>query len=157
MPGFSCDLLYELEQVRNLPGFSGADILEKGRLFYPTLRDLLVDARRRNENCVIDGEVILPELIPRLLADNPKLQIKCCFLGLSSTNLETIIEKGGYFNWPKWKLNNNLGHEVEDLAERTIQRSKIIEAEAAKYNMPYFDLANDYAQTTEQALKRLLA
>lgn len=153
MASFSLDFLYNLEQVRTLPGFERAPLLEKGRLFYPTLKEILVDVHRRAEDCVIDGEVILPEFIPELAQ---RYAIRCCFLGLSATSLETILKHGGYFNWPEWKLQNGLEHEVEDLAVLTAQRSAIIQQEAAKYDLPYFDLAPGYQKATAAALKQLL-
>jgi hypothetical protein len=154
MPSLSLDFLYNLQQVRDIPEFGGASILDKGRLFYPTLKDLLVDVRRRSKDCVLDGEVILPEFIPEL---SEQYDIRSCFLGLSATNLETILEHGGYFNWPKWKLENGFEDEVRDLAERTVSRSLIIEKESKKYNLPYFDLANNYSRTSEAALSQLLS
>jgi hypothetical protein len=153
MPAFSLDFLYNLSQVRNISGFSGASILNKGRLFYSTLEELLVNVNLRSENCVIDGEVILPEFIEEL---SEKYTIRCCFLGLSSASLETIIEHGGYFNWPNWKLDNGHGDEVKDLAERTVSRSLVIRNEAQKYGVPYCDLAADYEQTSIAALNHLL-
>lgn len=151
MPSFSLDFLYNLSQITKIPEFGGAPILEKGRLFYPTLKELLVDVKRRSENCVIEGEVILPEFISDL---SVKYDIKCCFLGLSGTNLETILEHGGYFNWPKWKLENGQEDEVKDLAERTVSRSLIIQKEAEKYGLPYYDMATNYSRTSEIALRR---
>lgn len=37
MPSFSLDFLYNLDQITKISDFSEATILEKGRLFYPTL------------------------------------------------------------------------------------------------------------------------
>ena len=48
MPAISCDFLYDTDQVKNLKGFSGASIIEKGELFYPTLQQLLVNASLRS-------------------------------------------------------------------------------------------------------------
>ncbi len=152
MPSFSLDFLYNLSQVKTLKGFGGAPILEKGRLFYPTLKELLVDVERRSEDCVIDGEVILPEFIPEL---SKLYSIRCCFLGLSKTDIETIVKHGGHFNWPQWKLENGYEAEVKDLAERTVSRSLVIEKEAKKYGLPYFDLSTEYEQTSKAALSRL--
>ncbi len=154
MPSFSLDFLYNLKQVATIQDFGGAPILEKARLFYPTLKELLVDVKRRSENCIIDGEVIIPEFIPEL---SEKYSIKCCFLGLSEANLDTILKHGGYFNWPKWKLENGFDNEVNDLAERTVSRSLIIQKEAEKYNLPYYDLAINYNHASKAALHSLLS
>lgn len=153
MPSFSLDFLYSLSQVNTIDDFSDAPILEKGRMFYPTLRELLIDVNLRSENCVIEGEVILPEFILEL---SKQYNIKCCFLGLSKTSLETIIKNSGYFNWPKWKLENGLEDEVKDLAERTVSRSLVIQKEAKKYGLPYFDLATDYSHAQTVALQYML-
>jgi hypothetical protein len=154
MPSFSCDFLYDLEQVKKLEGFGNADILNKGRLFLPTLKELLINVSLRSKDCAIEGEVILPEFIPELME---KYDIKCCFLGLSEAKLDNIITHGSFFNWPRYKLNNNLGHEVATLAERTVSRSKTIQIEAEKYKLPYFDLVNNYGVESESALESLLS
>ncbi len=154
MPYLSCDFLYELRQVKDIDGFSGADIIAKGRLFYLTLKELLVDVSRRTQDCVIEGEVILPEFIPELAK---KYDIRCCFIGISSTSLDNILKYAGYFNWPQWKLDNDLAREVKDLAALTVSRSSIIQAQANEYNQPYFDLAGDYTAQMELAIHSLLA
>ena len=153
MPSFSLDYMYSLSQIMKLEGFKTADILEKGRLFYPTLLELLLEVNRRTEDCVMEGEVIIPEFISAL---PKKYSIKSCFLGVSNTSLETIIDKAGYFNWPQWMLENGLEREVDGLVERTIRRSSIIEEEAKKYSLTYFDLSNDYDRVKQNALEYLL-
>lgn len=154
MPSFSLDFLYNLSQIRKLPDFDNAPILEKGRMFYPTLKEILVDVRRRSKDCLIDGEVILPEFISEL---SEKYDVRCCFLGISKTDLQTIVKHGGYFNWPKWKLENGYQDEVKDLAERTVSRSLIIQEQANKFNLSYFDLSDNYSGTSKQALNYLLS
>ncbi len=153
MPNFSLDYLYSLEQVNTIPGFSGAAILEKGRAFYPTLKQLLLEVNLRSENCVIEGEVILPEFIRELSAS---YEVRCCFIGISSANMETILEHGGHFNWPKWKLENGLADEVKDLAERTVARSLVVQEEARKYKQRYFDLTDNYELMRQSAVDYLI-
>ena len=152
MSAFSCDFLYDLAQVKSLKNFGGADILEKGRLFYPTLKELLINVSYRTQDCIIEGEVILPEQIPEL---SKLYNIRCCFIGLSATNLETIIANGGLFNWPQWKIEDGREEEVGSLGEHTIHRSAAIEAQAIAYGLPYFDLANNYDATVDAVLKNL--
>ncbi len=154
MSSLSCDFLYDLTQVKNINNFAEADLITKGTLFYPTLQELLINVSRRSENCVIDGEVILPQFIPELAT---KYNIKSCFIGLPVTNLDTILTHGGYFNWPKWKLENGLATEINDLAEQTINKSLIIKTEAQKYNLPYFDLTENYNLGIKLAIKSLLS
>lgn len=154
MPFFSLDFLYNLEQVKQISGFKKAPILKKGRLFYPTLKELIVDVDRRSKDCVIEGEVVLPEFIPEL---SREYEIQSCFLGLSQTSIESIISHGGHFNWPLWKQENGRRNEVDGLAERTVSRSLEIQEEAYKYNLPYYDLAIDYDQKSKEALHSLLS
>lgn len=153
MPYISLDFLYSIRQIKDIPEFDDASILDKGRLFYPTLKELLLEVDRRSEHCVLDGEVILPEFIAEL---SFHYQLKACFLGLSETNLQTIISYGGYFNWPKWKLEHERQSEVAGLAERTVARSKVIQSEAEKHKLLYYDLGTDYQRTFQAALHELL-
>jgi hypothetical protein len=152
MPLLSCDFLYDLSQIKDLENFDNAAILEKGRLFYPTLKEILINMSCRTQDCVIEGEVILPEQISEL---SKLYDIRACFIGLSDTNLETIITHGGSFNWPQWKIEDGLGHEVQDLAERTVSRSLIIEEQAKDCSLPYFDLTDDYISKVRLALHSL--
>lgn len=154
MQSFSLDFLYNLNQIKKLDNFSSADILEKGRLFYSTLKEILVNVSYRSKDCVIDGEVILPEFISELAQE---YDIRSCFLGLSKTNIEEIIKYGGHFNWPKWKVENGLEKEVNGLAERTIHRSLIIQEEAKKYSLSYYDLSLNYKVISTEAINYLLS
>ena len=151
---FSCDFLYDLQQIKDLKSFSSADILEKGRLFYPTLEEILINVSYRVEDCIIEGEVILPEQIAKL---SKIYSIRSCFIGLSSTSLETILKYGGSFNWPQWKIEDGHEDEIDSLADRTIRRSAIIEAQAKEYDLPYFDLARDYNTKIQLVLENLQA
>lgn len=152
-PALSCDFLYDLEQIKNLDGFSGADILTKGELFFPTLKQLLINIALRSENTAIEGEVILPSQIREL---SEQYDIKACFIGFSEVDFEQIQQFGGFFNWPQCKLDNGLETEVVDLAERTVQRSEVIRSECEKYNLPYFDMAGDYVAAQQKVLEYLL-
>jgi hypothetical protein len=152
MPLISCDFLYDLSQIKDLENFDNATILEKGRLFYPTLKEILINMSYRTQDCVIEGEVILPEQIAEL---SELYDIRACFLGLSETNIETIIAHGSFFNWPQWKIEDGRGQEVQNLAERTVRRSLIIGKQAHECNVPYFDLANDYTFKVAHALQSL--
>lgn len=150
---FSCDFTYDMDQVTQMPGFSGADIIEKGEAYFPILKQLVHNISYRTEDCIIEGEVILPRHIVELAKD---YEIRACFIGLSDTTIEKIIEYGGYFNWPKYKLENNLESELSDLKEHVVRRSKIIEKDCAKYTQQYFDLAGDYEEQQDKALSYLL-
>jgi len=149
MPSFSCDFTYDMDQVKQLSGFEHAGIIEKADAYFPVLQQLILNVSRRAENCLIEGEVILPHHIAELEKD---YDIKACFIGLSDTSIEDIIKYGGYFNWPKYKLENDLGHEVSHLVERTIERSKIIENECVKYGQTYYDLSGNYLSQQSAAL-----
>lgn len=153
MLSLSCDLLYDLDQVKNLDGFEHADILEKGRAFYPTLKQLLVNISLRAQDCVVEGEVILPEFIPEL---ENMYELRSCFLGLSSTSLDSIVANGGFFNWPKYKIDHHQADEVRTLAQRTVKRSAIIRESCENLGLKYFDMANTYEQTRQEAIKYLL-
>jgi len=154
MSSFSCDFMYNLDQIRNIPDFEHMEIIEKGNAFLPSLESLLINIARQTENCLIEGEVILPHHIYEL---SKKYEIRACFLGLSDTSIEQIISNGGFFNWPKYKIQNNMKHEIVGLAERTISRSKIIQDECQKYDQQFFDLALGYESQQNVALTYLLS
>lgn len=153
IPSFSCDFTYDMEQVRQLPGFRNAGIIEKANAYYPVLKELISSISYRSEHCIIEGEVILPRHIIEL---SKEYDIRACFIGLSDTSIEDIVEYGGFFNWPQYKIENNLEQEIQGLAERTTARSKIIEDECNKYSQHYFNLSGNYEEAQAAALGYLL-
>lgn len=150
---FSCDFTYDMDQVVQLSGFAGAGIIEKGEAYFPILKQLVHNISYRTEDCIIEGEVILPQHILELAKG---YDVRACFVGLSDTSMEKIIKHGGYFNWPRYKLENNLEHEVSELVERIITQSRVIENECIKYDQPYFDLSGNYTKRQTAALDFLL-
>jgi hypothetical protein len=78
---------------------------------------------------------------------------RSCFLGLSEVSPDTIIKYGGFFNWPKDKSKA----EIATLAERVVARSEIIRIECAKYQLRYFDMAQNYRAVQYEALDFMLA
>jgi len=154
MYAFCCDFTYDTYDFTKQNKFKKADIIEKGELYYSKLQELVFNIARQTEDCVIEGEVILP----RHAAELSKLyDIRACFLGLSNPTMETILNYGGHFNWVKSKITNGMEEEVADLVERTKHRSKIIKDECSKYTQSYFDLSNsDYDKQQQLALNYLL-
>ena len=154
MYAFSCDFTYDTYDFTATVKFKRADIVEKGNMFYPKLEELVGNIVRQTENCVIDGEVILPH---HVVALSKKHNIRACFLGLSDTSLDKILTYGGHFNWPKHKLENGMESEVIGLAKLTAVRSEIIESECLKHGQPYLDLAvGDYDEGIQKALQILI-
>lgn len=149
----STDFLYDLDQVRAITNFDKLDVLKKGEVFFPILERIIGNIQRQSENCVIDGDVILPRHADFL---SKKYEIRACFLGLSEASIEEIIQHGGHFNWPKYKLENGMAKDVEGLVERTIQKSEIIASECVKYDQYYLDLSADFTLGQARALRYLL-
>lgn len=154
MSSFSTDFLYDIDQVEAITNFDRLDIIEKGRAFFPILERIIGNVERQTENCVIDGDVILPSQASQLAKTH---NIKSCFLGFSTITFEEILEFGGHFNWPKYKLENGMADEVTDLVERTIHKSEVIKSERARYNQQYFDLSLDFKSAQMNALRSLLS
>ena len=149
---FSTDFLYDIDQVRDIENFDKLGIIQKGEAFFPILERLIGNIERQSENCLIDGDVILPGHVKKL---SEKYQIRACFLGLSETSLEDIIRYGGHFNWPEYKIKNGMGDNVSDLAQRTILSSKIIESECEIHNQKYYDMATNFKASKQMALNFL--
>lgn len=155
MYSLSCDFTYDLNITTDTPNFAHLDILEKGEAYYPVLKQLVSNINRQAENCLIEGEVILPRHAAELSAS---YTIRVCFLVLSQPTIEDIIKHGGHFNWPLFKLSNGMQDEVDDLVELTKERSKIVKEECLKYKQTYFDLSlGNFEEQQQIALNYLLA
>ena len=152
MPSLSTDFLYDIDQVRSFVGFDRLGIIEKGELFYPILKRLVGNIYRQSEHCIIDGDVILPRHISEL---SKSYEVKACFIGLSETSLDDITSFGRHFNWPKYKIDNGMAEEVNDLAQKTSDKSSIIQSECKKYDQRYYNLYPNYDKMKKEALEFL--
>lgn len=138
-------------EVHDKKGFE-----DKAKRFYPFLRKFLLLATWTVSDYCIEGDSFLPVQVNDLLNDpqvkDEKIQIKCCFLGMSETNLETILKEGGRNQW----LATRSREKQEKVAKHIVERSELTRKECEKYKIAYFDLAGDYKANLEKAYQYLI-
>jgi len=163
--------------IRNLldsgPTKLGIAQLEENKrteVFSPYFVQFLKILQNRYSNYVVEGDIFTPEQVSLL---QEKITLKCCFLGMSATNLEDLKKTDHRLNWiqnlspeEKSKLSKSIveGNWVSRLPEeeqaaipqKLVQLSKEFEVAAAKYRFPYFDIYPDREKALESAYSALM-
>ena len=105
--------------------------------FYPYLRRFIQLIQTDYEDYVIEGAVISPAMVKKLIED---FDIQCVFVGNSEITLENIQQFMGSNNW----LTKLKSKDVELVPSRIIDRSKELRIICESNGYPYVDLAGDY-------------
>ncbi len=130
---------------------------EIARRAWGFLRAMMESMIHVEEDCVIEGEALLPELIVELRDKFPD-KLKICFLGYTDINPESkfkdIKEYGGEPN--DW-LSDKPDEYILDHVHNMIAHSKQIAASCKENGLQYFDTSKDFKGTLQKALAFLLA
>ena len=109
------------------------------------------------EDCVIEGEAILPELVSELLKKHPG-KIKICFVGYTDIDIDKKVKELKDFSRGK---RDWLTQEPDDYIFRHINNmvvySKRIKEDCEKFRIRYFDTSDNFMKTIDEATNYLLA
>ena len=120
------------------------------------LKAMLENILWSEEDLVIEGEAVLPELIAPFLQQHTD-QLRICFLGYSHISVaQKVSEVYTFDNREKDWLTQESRAYVEDHIGNMVTYSKRIEKSCAKYNLPYFDTSEDFPKAVNQAKNYLL-
>ncbi|WP_299116522.1 hypothetical protein [uncultured Winogradskyella sp.] len=130
------------------------DIAKRLWSFFKAMCESMIWA---GDDCIIEGEAILPELIVELIKKHPKT-IKVCFLGYANIS---IVEKSknikkfstGYTDW----LNDKPDVYVTNHIANMIDYSKKIETSCKNNDLVYFDISNDFKGVVNDVLEYMNA
>ena len=130
--------------------------LERAELLWPRIEVALTVFAEREPNYLIDGEAFLPKHISGLL-DYLKDNGRACFFGYAEADANE-----------KFQLVKSIPSEVNDWVSLTddntikntilesIEFSRYIRDECAKYDLAYFDTSHDFDGQIEAARRYLL-
>jgi hypothetical protein len=112
--------------------------------FYPYLKEFIRSSTDNQPNYTIDGDSFFPEHVKKL---SEEFEIRSVFLGTSNTTLDLIKDEKNHDNW------------VADLSEEKqqalpawlISTSEMFKNEAKKYDIAYFDTAENREKVLEDA------
>lgn len=129
------------------------EIAEK---IWPFLEAMFENMIWSKEDCIIEGEAILPELISTFIKKHPQ-DIKICFIGYASVTVEDKLKdiykySDGANDW----LTNESKEYVEDHINNMVEYSKRIKNSCSMYNMAYFDTSNEFKPVIDTAIEYLL-
>ena len=130
-------------------GINDLEVNKKPEAFLPYFLQLLHILQNKYTNYVVEGDLFTPEQVSVI---QKEIDLKCVFVGASAITLEDLKQIDPKLDWV-----NKMPEDVQArMPEKFIERSKVVEAEAAKYNFPYFDINPDRAQALESAYKALV-
>lgn len=108
------------------------------------------------ENCVVEGEAILPELIVELKEQYPD-QVRVCFVGYTDISIEEKVRNikkygGGKTDW----LIDKSDEYIEDHVNNMIAHSKKIQQSCQENNIKYFDTSKSFLRIIEKTMQYML-
>lgn len=146
----STDVLRNLLDYSPLKvGIKDIELNKQPDSFFPYFLTLLHILQNKYPNYVIDGDLFIPQQIDSI---KEKINLKCVFLGASNIVLDDLKKINSKLDW----VSKMSPEEQTKLPEQFIKRSKLIEAEAKKYNFPYFDIYPDRGAALESAYIALM-
>ncbi len=108
------------------------------------------------EDCVIEGEAILPELIIQLQKKYPD-KLTICFLGYTEVGIENkLAEIRKYGNDENDWLAARPDDYINDHTKNMIDFSRKIESSCRKYGLPYFDTSDGLMDSLDRAMRYLV-
>ena len=96
----------------------------------------------------IEGDAFGPHHVDAL---REKYELRAVFLGMSVTTAENIVKYAQYDNW----AGENDVEKFNDLIQRIVEASRVNQSECEHFDIPYFDLSNDYEAQFLNAYKSL--
>ncbi|MBI3485407.1 hypothetical protein HY025_00520 [Candidatus Daviesbacteria bacterium] len=143
-------LVHMLKQAApNLNVTDEIHYIQKAESFYPFLKEFIFVNKYGVKDYCIEGDAFLPKQAFEL---NKLFEVKSVFLGISKANLKQILENQGFNDW----LGDLEESQLQKLPEKIMEMSEYLKKECQKYNLKYFDLAQNYNQTLEQAYDYLI-
>ena len=109
------------------------------------------------DDCVIEGEALLPELLIELIEAYPN-EIKVCFMGFTHADIDRKVQDIKMFSTGKndW-MEDEPDAYVRDHVSNMIAHSKMIKKACRAKKIQYFDTSNDFEKTIDKVLNYMSA
>ncbi|MEM9548495.1 MAG: hypothetical protein AAGA77_21095 [Bacteroidota bacterium] len=104
------------------------------------------------EDCIIEGEALLPELLIELIEKYPD-DTKACFIGFIHVNIDQKVEDIRRFSLEKndW-MEDKSDTYVREHVINMIAHSKMIKTACEDQKIHYFDTSNDFEAAIDKIL-----
>lgn len=108
------------------------------------------------ENYIIEGEAILPELIIELLKKHPG-KVKICFVGFTDVDVdEKVTDIKRYMVGKKDWLSDKSDEYIIDHVENMVAHSLQIKKSCEKNGLPYFDTSTNFMDKIDDVIHYML-
>lgn len=108
------------------------------------------------EDCVIEGEAVLPELIIQLQKKYPD-KLTICFLGYTEVGIENkLVEIRKYGNDKNDWLAAKSDNYINDHTNNMIDFSRKIERSCKEFGLQYFDTSDGIIDNLDRAVRYLV-
>lgn len=157
MPYLSLDWIM-MGFTNGLPEFGVHDKLypdEIAKRLWSFIKAMMESMINADNDCVIEGEALLPELIIELLQKYPD-HAKVCFMGYTEVEIDRKAKEIKNFSQVKndW-LKDKSDAYIEDHIKNMIAHSKLIKKSCKKYQLKYIDTSMAFMDATDNAMKYL--
>lgn len=114
------------------------------RRIWSFLKAMIEGILLNNEECVIDGEALLPELVKELIDKYPN-DIKVCFLGYTNTSLSEKVKKvKQYASSNQDWISDKSEEYIADHIQNMLPHSKMIKKSCKLNHVKYFDTSKGF-------------
>lgn len=145
LPYLSLDVL-KMGLTRGISEYTidpDAGAMQVAARLWPLVLEMSVSLLHDQVDYVFEGEILPIDVA--MLRRNYPTQIRACFLGYSNIapdqKVHEIRAHAGYPNdWPQDYSDVALAV----IVQREIEFSKFLQAECARYHMPYFDVSHEF-------------
>ena len=128
------------------------EIAERAWSFFKAMMESMLYVE---ENCIIEGEAVLPALIVELMEKYPD-QIKTCFVGFTSVDVEDKFRdiKLHSTATKDWLIDESDEY-IKDHIQNMITHSIQMEQACRQHGITYFDTSEDFLGTIEEVIHYL--
>lgn len=123
---------------------------------WPFLKAMIEGVILNNEECVIDGEALLPELVKELIDKYPN-DIKVCFLGYTNTSLTEKVKQVKQYaasnhDW----ISDKSDEYITDHIKNMLPHSLYIKKSCKEKKIKFFDTSNDFEKKLDEVKKFMM-
>jgi hypothetical protein len=129
---------------------------EIAKRFWSFFRAMCVSMIWTGDDCVIEGEAILPELIDELLKEFPD-QIRIVFVGYTDVDIDQKVRDVKRFSEGEndWLTKESDEYIIDHIGNMVAHSIKIKEG-CETYKLPYFDTSENFSGAIDEAMSCLL-
>jgi hypothetical protein len=132
------------------------DFVDKSEKTWKFSKELFKYLFKTQELYLVEGDCILPKQIAELQVDYPQ-EIKSCFMGYTTLTAKQKLDLVRMYNKGEEDWTNKHDDEAMlEMIEAMIVYSKYLKGECEKYNIPFFDVSENFEKVQDEAYEFLI-